>query len=258
VSRLVHRRVDLVTLIPWLAGTILFFVAWEIVGQSHRFYSIPPMTDTFRTLWDAIVSGDLIGPTAATVATAAIGLAISLVAGVLLGLAIGSSRLVADVLEPMLNAAYGAPIVVFIPVIALYVGSELRGKVALVVLFCVFAIAMNTAAGVRSVPSGLREMGRAFGLTGRTFYWRVVLAGAVPQILTGVRIAAGRAIQGVLLGELLLRVDNLGFFMVDASSRFNIPRLVAGTFFIALLAFVLMAAVRLIENRVLRWKQPAG
>ena len=253
-----RRNVDLGTLIPWLAGTILFFVAWEVIGQSGRYYSIPPMTDTLSALWDAIESGDLLGPTLRTVSVAALGFAISLVIGIALGLAIGSSRLAADVLEPMLNAAYGAPIVVFIPVIALYMGSELRGKVALVVLFCIFAIVMNTAAGVRNVPPGLREMGRAFGLSGFRYYWGVVLAGAVPQIFTGVRIASGRAIQGVLLGELLLRVDNLGFFMVDASSRFQIPRLVAGTFFIALLAFALMAVVRLIENRILRWKLPAG
>jgi ABC-type nitrate/sulfonate/bicarbonate transport system permease component len=258
MRRLARQRVDLVTLIPWLAGTILFFVAWEIVGQSHRWYSIPPMTDTFSTLWDAIVSGDLLGPTARTVGIAALGLGISLVLGVLIGLVIGASRLLADVFEPMLNAAYGAPIVVFIPVISLYMGSELRGKVTLVVLFCIFAIVMNTAAGVRNVPPGLQEMGRAFGLHGWRFYWGLVLAGALPQIFTGVRIAAGRAIQGVLLGELLLRVDNLGFFMVDASSRFNIPRLVAGTFFIALLAFGLMAVVRLIENRILRWKVSAS
>jgi ABC-type nitrate/sulfonate/bicarbonate transport system permease component len=257
MRRLRNIRIDLGTAIPWLAGTVLFFVAWELIGQSGRYYSIPPMTDTVSTLWDAIVSGDLIGPTLATVSIAAIGFGISLVVGILLGLAIGSSRLVADVLEPMLDAAYAAPIVVFIPVISLYMGSEVRGKVALVVLFCVFAIVMNTAAGVRNVPPGLREMARAFSVTGRRFYWGVVLAGAVPQIFTGVRIASGRAIQGVLLGELLLRVDNLGFFMVDASSRFNIPRLVAGTFFIALLAFGLMAVVRLIENRILRWKAPA-
>ena len=258
MKRLRATRLDLVTLVPWLAGTLLFFAAWEIVGRSGRYYSIPPMTDTLSTLWEAIVSGDLIGPTLATVSIAALGLGISIAVGVALGLAIGSSKLVADVLEPMLNAAYGAPIVVFIPIISLYMGSELRGKVALVVLFCIFAIVMNTAAGVRNVSPGLREMGRSFGLRGFRYYWDVVLAGAVPQIFIGVRIASGRAIQGVLLGELLLRVDNLGFFMVDASSRFNIPRLVAGTFFIALLAFALMAVVRLIENRVLRWKQPAA
>ncbi|HEX6026910.1 MAG TPA: ABC transporter permease [Solirubrobacter sp.] len=258
MRRLRNVQIDPVTTIAWLAGTLLFFVAWEVIGQSGRYYSIPPMTDTVSTLWDAIVSGDLIGPTAATVSIAAIGFVISVVAGILLGLAIGSSKLVADVLEPMLNAAYGAPIVVFIPVITLYMGSEVRGKVALVVLFCIFAIVMNTAAGVRNVEPGLREMGRAFGVTGLRYYWGIVLAGALPQIFTGVRIASGRAIQGVLLGELLLRVDNLGFFMVDASSRFNIPRLVAGTFFVALLAFALMAVVRLIENRILRWKLPAG
>jgi ABC-type nitrate/sulfonate/bicarbonate transport system permease component len=251
-----RARIDLATLIPWLAGTLLFFVGWEVVGQSGRYYSIPPMTDTMSTLWQAIVDGDLLGPTVSTVSIAAVGFAISLAIGLLLGLVIGSSRLAADVLEPMVNAAYGAPIVVFIPVVSLYAGTGLKGKVVLVILFCVFAIIMNTAAGVRSVPAGLKEMGRAFCLTGPRFYWGVVLAGAVPQIFAGLRIAAGRAVQGILLGELLLRVDNLGFFMVDASSRFDIPRLVAGTFFIALLAFALMGVVRLIENHVLRWKLP--
>jgi ABC-type nitrate/sulfonate/bicarbonate transport system permease component len=251
-----RSRIDPVTAIPWLAGTLLFFVGWEVVGQSGRYYSIPPMTDTLSTLWSAILDGDLLAPTAATVSIAAVGFFIALVVGVLLGLVIGSSRLAADVLEPMVNAAYGAPIVVFIPVISLYAGTELRGKIVLVFLFCVFAIIMNTAAGVRTVSAGLKEMGRAFCLEGPRFYWDVVLAGAVPQIFAGLRIAAGRAVQGVLLGELLLRVDNLGFFMVDASSRFDIPRLVAGTFFIALLAFALMGVVRAIENRVLRWKLP--
>ena len=108
MRRLRDIRIDLGTALPWLAGTVLVFVAWEVVGQSGRYYSIPPMTDTVSTLWDAIVSGDLIGPTLATVSIAAIGFGISLVVGILLGLAIGSSRLVADVLEPMLDAAYAA------------------------------------------------------------------------------------------------------------------------------------------------------
>lgn len=250
-----RSRVDLVTVLPWLTAVIGFFVAWELVGQSGRYYSIPPMTDTVSALWESIRAGDLLSATAATLSVAAIGFGIALVVGILAGVVIGSSRLAADVFEPMLDAAYAAPIVVLIPVITLYTGSDTGGKVALVFLFCVFAIVMNTAAGVRSVSEGLRETGRAFCLDGRRFYARIVLPGAVPQIFAGVRIASGRAIQGVLLGELLLRVDNLGFFMVDASSRFNIPRLVAGTFFIALLAFALMGAVRVLENRVLHWKR---
>jgi ABC-type nitrate/sulfonate/bicarbonate transport system permease component len=250
-----RSRLDLVTLIPWLAAVALFFGAWELIGQSGELYSIPPMTETVSALWDSIVDGDLLDATLSTLTVAAIGFALALVVGILVGVLIGSSKLAAEVLEPMLDAAYAAPIVVLIPVITLYTGSDTGGKVALVFMFCVFAIVMNTAAGVRSVSGGLRETGRAFCVDGARFYARIVLPGAIPQIFAGLRIASGRAIQGVLLGELLLRVDNLGFFMVDASSRFNIPRLVAGTFFIALLAFAVMGLVRLLENRVLRWKR---
>ncbi len=171
--------------------------------------------------------------------------------GVPIGLLAGISRRANWILDPALNGAYAAPITIMLPVIGLYLGLGLKAKVFIVFLFCVFVIAINTASGVKNVSPRLRELGRAFGLSERRIATQIILRGASPEILTGLRLAVSRAVQGAVLADLLLRADDLGLYLASAGSSFEISRLLAGIFLITVVAVGLMAAARATETWLL-------
>ena len=129
--------------------------------------------------------------------------------------------------DPLLNGAYAAPITIMLPVIGLYLGLGLQAKVFIVFLFCVFVIAINTASGVRSVSPSMRELGTGVRRAARQIVTKIVIRGASPEILTGLRISVSRAVQGAVLADLLLQADDLGLYLSTAGSSFEISKLLA-------------------------------
>ena len=117
-----------------------------------------------------------------------------------------------------------APIAMFIPVIALYLGLEFKAKVVGVVLFTVFIIIVNTAAGIREVPASGIEAARAFETSRRRLYTRIIFPWASPFIITGLRLAVGRAVEGAILFELFLRAENLGLLIKNAAGSFDLSQ----------------------------------
>jgi ABC-type nitrate/sulfonate/bicarbonate transport system permease component len=247
-------RVSPATVGRWFLSFALFFALWEIVGQSEITVAIVPASEVIPDVWEGIVHGELISATLGTLSIAATGFAIAAVIGLLVGLLIGLSRPWADVLDPVVNAMLSAPIAMFIPVIAVYLGHEFRAKVVGVVLFCVFIVIVNTATGIREVPQSGIEMARAFGTSRRRIYTRVIFPWASPYIITGLRIAIGRAVEGAILFELFLRAENLGLVIKNATGSFDLSVLLGAVFFITILAAGLMGLARIIEWRLLRWK----
>jgi ABC-type nitrate/sulfonate/bicarbonate transport system permease component len=248
------RRVDAGTIGRWFLSIALFFALWELVGQSELTVAIVPASEVLPDLWREITTGNLVEATFGTLEIAAVGFAISAVIGLLVGLLIGLSRPWADVLDPLVSAMLSAPIAMFIPVIAVYLGLEFKAKVVGVVLFCVFIIIVNTATGIREVPPSGVEMARAFGTSRRRIYMRVIFPWASPYIITGLRIAVGRAVEGAILFELFLRAENLGLVIRNATGTFDLSVLLGSVFFITIIAAGLMGIARIIEWRLLRWK----
>jgi ABC-type nitrate/sulfonate/bicarbonate transport system permease component len=248
------RRLDLGKLSRWFLSIGLFFVVWELIGQSELTVAIVPASEVLPDLADQITQGDLISATLGTLGIAGVGFAISAVVGILVGLLIGLSKPWADVLDPLVNAMLSAPIAMFIPVIAVYLGLEFRAKVVGVVLFAVFIVIVNTATGIREVPPSGVEMARAFGTSRRRVYTRIILPWASPYIITGLRIAVGRAVEGAILFDLFLRTENLGLVIRNAAGSFDLSNLLGAVFFITVIAAGTMGLARILEWRLLRWK----
>jgi NitT/TauT family transport system permease protein len=233
------------------AAFAAFFLAWELVGRSGRYFAIVPATTTFQRLWEDL--GLLIEAMLGTLAEAAAGFALAVVVGLVVGTVVGVSRIGRSTLDPLITVGVVAPMTMLVPVIGIYVGLAFRGKVFLVFVFAVFAIAINTAAGVRQTPAALRETAAAFGVRGWGIYRKVVSPSALPYILTGLRLGAGRAVQGAIIADLLLEVSNMGAYLIRAGSTFDMPALLAGTFFTVVVASTVMLGARALERRLLRW-----
>lgn len=248
------RRVKTGTLARWLLSVAIFFGVWEIIGQSGILIAIIQPSTVLPDLADSIVHGDMLGATLGTLMLAGAGFGISAVLGVGVGILVGSSRKWASVLDPLVNASIAAPIAMFIPVIAVYLGLEFKAKVVGVVLFAVFTVIINTATGIREVPSSGIEMARAFGTKERDMYRRIVLPWASPYIITGLRIAVGRCVEGAILFELFLRAQNLGLVIRNAAGSYNLSTLLGAVFFVTVIAAGMMGIARIIEWHLLRWK----
>jgi ABC-type nitrate/sulfonate/bicarbonate transport system permease component len=254
-----HQRarapsIDRRKLARWAASIVLFFVLWEIVGQSGIILSIVPPTDVFPALAQLFRDGGLMSATLGTLWIATVGFLIGGLLGVVFGAVIGTSERWANVFDPIVSGAFAVPISMFIPVITVYLGLEFEAKVALVVLFNIFVIIVNTATGIREVPESILEMARAFNTDRRDVYRRIVFPWASPYIITGLRIGVGRSVAGAILADLLLRAQNLGLVIREAQGSFQLAELLAAVFFITIVAALTMGLARLVEWRLMRWK----
>jgi ABC-type nitrate/sulfonate/bicarbonate transport system permease component len=237
----------------WVLSIALFFAIWQVIGKSGLTIAILPPTEVLPDLAHELVHGDLLSATAGTLELAGVGFAISAVLGLLIGLLIGLSQPWADVLDPLVNAMLAAPIAMFIPVIALYLGLEFKAKVVGVVLFTVFIVIVNTATGIREIPPSGIETAKAFRTSRLRLYTRVIFPWASPYIITGLRLAVGRAVEGAILFELFFRAQNLGLFIRNAAGSFDLSELLGAVFFVTIIAAGAMGLARIVEWRLLRW-----
>lgn len=235
------------------AGFLFAIISlWQWYGSGGDSFAIAPFTEVMAALWDGLISGDFLVAAGGTLLTMALGYLIAVVVGVPMGLWIGISPFARNVFEPLVHAGYATPVSLLIPVIGIYTGLDMQGRVILTALWCVFEILVSTVSGVRSTPVNLIEMGRSFGAKRLSMYSKVILPAAAPLIIVGLRIGVGRAMRGAVTAELLLAVANLGAVILFAGSVFDIPRLLAGIIFVMALGLIMMRLAGLLETRATR------
>jgi NitT/TauT family transport system permease protein len=249
-----RRQLDGGKLARWALSIALFFVLWEAIGRSGRLIAILPASQVLPDLAEQIAEGEILRATLGTLWIAGVGFLIGALIGVPIGALLGVSERWSSVLDPLVNASLSAPIAMFIPVIAVYLGLEFKAKLVGVVLFNIFVIIVNTATGIREVPPTVIEMARAFGTGRRATYRRIILPWASPYIITGLRIGVGRSVEGAILFDLFLRTQNLGLVIRNAAGSFDLSTLLGSVFFITVIAAGTMGLARIVEWRLLRWK----
>lgn len=181
------------------------------------------------------------------------GLSIAIVVGVLLGTAIGLSRTLRDLTEPMLEFLRATPPPVLIPVLMLVFGINDQMRVIVIVLGSVWPILLNTIEGVRSIDTVLRDTSAVYRLTPFTRLARLILPGASPQIMTGIRQALSIALILMVISEMFASSSGLGFTIVQFQRTFAIPEMWSGIAVLGLLGLGLSFVFRFVERRLLSW-----
>lgn len=248
------QSVSLRRFTTWMLSLASFFIVWHVLGTTDRFFWLIPPADVVVTMVEELVSGPLLAALWDTVLVAIVGLVLGCVVGVVVGVVMGTSRRWNTVLEPVVKGSFSTPLVMFVPVIAIYAGLEFRAKIIFTFLFCVFIVIINTAAGIREVPEEAIEMGRAFEVPRRRMFTKIIVPWAAPYVLTGIRLAVGRSIQGALIADLFLRAEGLGLYVISAGSSFQLDQLLAAVLLLTLLGAGVMALSRAAESYLLRWK----
>ncbi len=237
-----------------LAGLVLGAGIWELVGHHTQQTSFAPFSQTVSALWHMTPSGELPSALGSSLQLFGAGLGIAIGIGFLAGLVLARVEVVRIGLEPYVAMLYATPMVALIPFVLAVFGFEFRSKLIVVVLFGLFPVLVNTLEGARSVNPELIEVARSYRSSELQLWGHVVIPYTLPYAMTGVRQAIPRCLVGMLASEFLLAASGLGNLILVYTQRFDTPHVLAAVLTITLLATLLMAVGRALENRVARWR----
>ncbi|HEX6768163.1 MAG TPA: ABC transporter permease [Candidatus Binatia bacterium] len=182
------------------------------------------------------------------------GLGLSIVVGLPLGLIMGRSATLENLLDPYVTACNATPRIVFLPLLILWFGIGIWSKIVIVFAGAVFPLLINTYTGVKNVNRVLVNVVRSFGANEWQVMKIVVLPNSVPYIIAGLRLAIGRAILGVVVGEFFGSSQGLGYMIASAASNYKVDVVFVGVAIFMALSVILTLAVKQLESRLASWR----
>jgi len=252
------RRLPGLLLITQIAVIAALLVAWQLVATlfGTDFWTSSPAA-IVEQIGRWIRDGALWTALGVTLTETVVGFALGAVVGALVGFVLGWSRVLGDILEPIILPFYALPKVALAPLFVLVFGVGISAKVMLVALMVFFIVFFVTFRGTRAVDRDLVVIARVMG-AGRVDTWRsIALPHASVWMLSGLRLALPSAFHGAVVGEFIAASDGVGFLIRKATATFNTTGVFAGVVVLLVAASILIGAVKRVERRVLRWQDTA-
>jgi ABC-type nitrate/sulfonate/bicarbonate transport system permease component len=247
----------------WRGFTVLVSLAigvvvWQVATQGLPASVAAPPLATWQGLLEMIGSGALQTALASSMTLFLVGLVVAVVTAVPIGLLLARSDWARLAFGDWILLLYAMPTVALIPFILSLFGIGFGAKLLVVVLFAFFPILYNTQEGARAIHGQLFEVARSFRSSERALWMDVLLPGALPFVMTGLRQAIGRALVGMIAAEIFLTASGLGELMMIASRDFDTPALFASILVVTVLGAGLAGLGSLVEARFTVWKGPRG
>lgn len=247
------RRRALVTA---LIGWVVVFGAWELSVHfewvNTTFIAAP--TAIADELIELFSSGDIWEDLRVSGTELGLGLALSASVGIVIGVLMGWYRWIRELFDPFVSALYATPRIALVPLIILWFGIGIESKVVIIFLTSVFEILVNTSAGVRSTDEGVIRAARSFGASSLQIFRTVALPSSVPFILTGMRLAVGRGLTGVVVGELFAAQAGVGHRLNQAAQLFQMEEMFASLFIVAGAGIFFVYLLTKLERRFDAWR----
>ncbi len=240
------------------SGAIIgFLLVWELIPQfllepASKVF-LPPLHEVLQQLWKMIVSGDLLTHISASLGRSAIGFLLAVVIGVPVGLVVAWFSRIGDFLNPLLEVFRNTAALALLPVFTLTLGIGELSKVTIVLYAAFFPVLLNTILGARSVDPLLIRAGKTLGLNNFEIFSKVVLPASVPIIFTGIRMAGTSAVLVLIAAEMIGAKAGLGYLITNSQASFLIPKMYAAILTVAILGFVVNAALVALERHFSRW-----
>lgn len=238
-----------------IAAVIVILTCWEaygrVVGFNPLFFSYP------SGIWEGFVDlaeGPLVDDLRVSGQEFAVGVGFAL-SGIPLGMLIGSIRRLRLALDPVINGLYATPTLALTPLFVIWFGLGITSKVAIVTIMAFFPLIISTIEGVKTVDGTLLRAARSFGARRRHLYLDVVLPSIVPFIISGLRLAIGRAIIGVVIGEFIGATAGVGYRIRANASVFQTKQYLAGVAVLIVAAVALNLLLRAVEDRLAPWRR---
>ncbi|GIF09030.1 ABC transporter permease [Actinoplanes siamensis] len=239
-----------------LVGLAVIVVVWQLLAaRGDLGNQTPTPGQVLVAAYDLIRSGVLLDNLAVSVVRVAKGLAIGLSAGLALGLVAGFSKAGEDFVDAPVQALRMLPAVALAPIFLIWFGLGDLSKVALIAFAPLFPLYLNVLGGIRGVDERLIESARSCGVGTWGLIRRVILPGALPQILVGLRQSLGVAWIVLVVAEQTATTSGLGVIINDAKEFLQIDVMFVVVVVYALLGLATDALVRLLERRLLSWRR---
>ncbi len=250
----VKRRQQVQEMSIRIGAALTFLVIWEIVGRAVNPLLFAPPSAVAKAAVHVIGSGELWRYLQVSLKVFAIGMILGSLVGVIMGVAIARIRVLDLALEPFIIALYSTPMVALIPLLVIWLGFGDSAKSAVIFLFALFPILLNTYQGVKSVEPRLLEVARSFRSPERALWLDVIVPSSLPFIVAGVRLALGRALVGMVVADLYTAVSGIGYLIARYAQTIQIDRLLVPVVTLSLLGVTLVQGLRWLEARVAPWQ----
>jgi NitT/TauT family transport system permease protein len=244
------RRLQIIT--PW-AVTIGLFLVWELACW---FFDVPPYvlprpSLVFRTMYK--FQSQILDHSLHTLFTTVIGFALAVVGGILIGLAVGASPIAYSGLYPVMIGFNSIPKVALVPIIVFWFGI---GAVPAVITACsiaFFPIAVNIATGLATIEPEMSDVLRSLGASRWEILTKVGIPRSMPYLFASLKIAITLAFIGSVISETIASNKGIGYLMLSASSRFEVPLVFAGLIVVGAMGIGMYAICVIFEHRMTRW-----
>ena len=242
----------------WMAPIVfVVLIAFIEIGTRSGFISsltLPRPSDVLATLVQLYKSGQLFEHLVPSLTRLAVGASLGSIVGISVGVMIGLFSYVRAGLVPVVAAIFPIPKIALLPLFVIWFGIDESSKYALIAFGTFTPTVVATYGAVDNVDRSLIRMGQSFGLSWFSIVRKIVLPGAMPGILSGLRISLAIAIILLVAAEMLGAQHGIGAYILEAGSLYDLERLFAGVVILSLLGVITSGAIGLIERRVLGWR----
>ena len=241
-----------------ILSLVVVFGGWELLGRSIDPLLFAPPSAVIATFGELVASGELQAAAAVTMQALFLGYALAVLVGIPFGVVMGAAPRFGDILQPYLYAIFSTPRVVVVPLIIVWFGIGFEARLFLVFFWSAIAVSVNVAQGVRHARPDLVEVARSFQASRTQLARHVLIPGAVPFVVAGLRIGAERAIVGVIIGEMFLQIVGLGGVITTGSSELMPAKMLCAVAVIAVLGTIIVTALDMVEKRFQSWRGDAA
>ena len=249
-------------------AVIIFLTLWELVGNTFQLIN-PMFMSAPSLIWNAAIqlfySGEIYNDLYISGIELFWGYFLSAAVAVPFGIAIGWYKKMSYVFDPFVNAMNATPRVALLPLVIIWLGIGILSKVGIIFLGAVFPILIDAqdymesgTPGVKTTPVNLLTAAKSFGASEWMLFKTVVLPSTIPFILTGLRLGLGRAIVGVMVGELYAATAGIGFMITVAGATFQTDKVFVGVLVFALTGMIGTELLTRVERRFDKWRPKVG
>jgi ABC-type nitrate/sulfonate/bicarbonate transport system permease component len=239
----------------WLG--VLFVVAllllWQGLGGVMQLTALPPVSEILAVWWRVLISGELPQEIAPSLGRMLAGYSLATVCGIAVGTFMGLTRWGYHLLEPLTELLRPIPSPAYVPVAILFLGLGDEMKIIIIGIACFFPILVNTYSGVRGIDLILIKTGETLGLSRALLLRKIIFPASLPYILTGMRVSLSIAMIMIVISEMVAATSGIGFYILLSQRSFEVHKMYAGIFTLAVLGYLLNSLFVAMEKRVLHW-----
>lgn len=238
-----------------IASVLIGIGLWE-VGSRLLFdpLFLPPPSAVWGRFLELVADGSLATDISVSAQSYGLGLVMAVVVGVLTGVAMASSRIVRDVLDPWVSALNATPTIALAPLFILILGLGVESKVAICAIVMLFPILVNTYYGFSTTDQQLVEVARAYAASPWQSYLKIKLPMALPSVIAGLRLAAAHGLVGVVVSELFGARAGIGLLIQSSAETFDTRALFVGICLLGVVGVLITSALIAAERRIGRWR----